>query len=240
MKKKTVFIDTLSAATTQAVTLATITNPTTSILGVTAVALTAGLGKQLLQRRQLDLEQLANDLSQTKTARAIKKMDEQQFFDDLTYSLEKILLQRTHPKRIIMRSVLLGYISSDLKPSYPLERMLGVVENLTFADIDYFRRILEANELRDESKIPWVSEQIMINHDIPKKDQRVMMVLTSSENRQDQQSKLNLVNEGLLVERNRGVGGWSAGEGTPQIYTTPFGQYFKEYLLDSNLDKEFS
>ena len=143
MKKKTVFIDTLSAASTQAVTLATITNPTTSILGVTAVALTAGLGKQLLQRRQLDLEQLANDLSQTKTARAIKKMDEQQFFDDLTYSLEKILLQRTHPKRIIMRSVLLGYISSDLKPSYPLERMLGVVENLTFADIDYFRRILE-------------------------------------------------------------------------------------------------
>ena len=233
MSKKDVSIDTLAAGVIQAVTVATLTNPVTSVAAVAAITLMAGTSKYLSNRRDTEIKQLAENLCDAETAKYIKEMDEIQFLDDLSYSVEKILSQRTEPKRILMRNVFLGYIKSQYKESYPLERMYKTVENLTFADVKIFRQVLEATRLKEKYPIPWVTKAVMDNHKIPKTDQAKLMILTYSEDGQTQQSLANLVSEGLLKERHVEVGQWGAGGGSSQFYITHFGKYFQQYLLDT-------
>jgi hypothetical protein len=231
MRKKDFIVDAIAASSTQAISIATITNPVTSIACVTSVAVIAGMTKEFLRSRELDITELADELVKPDVAKGIKAMEEQQFIDDMYYSVDKILHQRTEPKRVLMRNVFLGYLKAEHKSSYPLEKMYKVVENLTFADADMFRKVLKADKLRTESKLPWVSLDIMKGHNTPDKLQKDMMVLTSTDNPQEQQSISSLIDEGLLSKQMRGVGNWSAGEGTPQLYITKFGRYFTIYLL---------
>ncbi len=231
MSKKNVIIDSITASSTQAITIATVTNPTTSVLCVTAVAIIAGLTKEFLLLRNKDISGIASELIKPDTVKAIKQMDEDRFADDLYYSIDKILKQRTEPKRVLMRNVFLGYLKTNHKSSYPLEKMYSVIENLTFADVALFRKVLDADSLRSKSNLPWVAEDIMKSHSTPEADQKKMMILTYTKDSQDQQSISNLVDAGILIRATKGLGMWSAGEGTPQIYITQFGLYFKDYLL---------
>ncbi len=234
MSKKEITIDTITAAATQIVSIVTLTQPTTSLFAVTAVALAAGLSKEfLISRRENDLEQLAKDLCKTETIQAINKMNEEHFLDDLYYSTERILKQRNGSKRILMKRFFLGYIKAEHQESYSLEKMYKITENITFSDVEYLKRIFDALELKEKYPIPWVSKEIMENHNIPTSDQATMLILTHAKDSLETHSKLSLINEGLLVEHNRGIGMWDAGEGTPQIYTTPLGEYFRSYLMNS-------
>ena len=194
-----------------------------------------GLTKSFLtSRRKIDLEKLAEELSKTETVKAIKSMEEKQFLDDLHYSLENILKQRSEPKRLLMQKVFLGYINTEHKSSYPLEKMYAVVESLTFADVSFFRRVFEAKDIKEKYSFPFVSTENLSGYHVPEDEKKKLMILTYSEDTQDQASKENLITEGLLIERNENVGGIGVAGGTPQIYVTHFGRYFKEYLL--NLD----
>lgn len=228
VSKKDIAIDTVSA-----VAISSITDPKTALGAVTAIALATGLSKYFLdKRRDVDLEKLAERLSETETAKAIKKMDERKFLDDLYYSIEKIMRQRSDSKRILMQKVFLGYINTEYKSSYPLEKMYAVVESLTFADVSFFRRVFEAKDIKEKYSFPFVSTENLSGYHVPEEEKKKLMILTYSEATQDQASKESLIAEGLLIERNEGVGGIGAAGGTPQIYVTHFGKYFKEYLLN--------
>lgn len=231
--KRDIFIDTLNAGASQTLSIALINDPRKAIAAVTITALVSGMTKALISRRRSEIESLANELCDPKTTKMIKKMGEKQFFDDLAYSIDKILGQRTDSKRVLMKNVFLGYIRADHKTAYPLEKMYKVVENLTLADVAFFQKVFKAIEFKNNYSVslPWISKKIMDDHTVPPEAQEKMIVLNYTDNPQEQQSRDNLINEGLLVERNQGIGTWGGGGGDPQIYITAFGQYFKDYLL---------
>jgi hypothetical protein len=237
VRKKEIALDTSTAAAAQQISIASATHPATAVAVVASVALLNGLTKEFIHRRESQITKLANDLCDAKTTAAIKKMHDEQFIQDLDYSVEKILKQRTNSKRTLMRNVFIGYIRTEHKSSYPLEKIYRVIENLTFADIATFKEILEATEIKKKYPIPWVSQAIMDNHNVSIEDQKKMMILHHTEDTQRLQSIANLEVEGILHETSQGIGGWGAGGGDTQYYVTQFGMYFKEYLLSTKLEE---
>ena len=132
-------------------------------------------------------------------------VNEQAFQDGFVYALEKYLIERNHSKRLILKSIFLGFAQSNNLETFPLEKFMHTLSQLSEVDISVLKDV-DPNQNNQ-------NYQVYGNND------------TNKENIH------NLINEGLLFDTTGTRGGYDPLN-SPFVQLSPFGRKFIEFLTE--------
>lgn len=89
-------------------------------------------GMKLRQQKVLEWVEMVRDHPEIFTKRLLEQVE---FQDGFVIAFEKYLTERSEEKRRYFRNIFLGYASSDEKQSFPLEKFIHTLSQLSVDDI---------------------------------------------------------------------------------------------------------
>lgn len=134
---------------------------------------------------------------------------DEKFQDAFTYSIEKYLIERNEEKRIIFKNIFLGFTKSKNFESFPLEKFIHTLSQLSEIDIAVLKDV-DINKL-----------------------ERNYQIYGANFNRKE--NILNLISLGILIDTTGTRSGYNYEE-SPYVTISPYGKYFIAYLKNDEND----
>lgn len=175
-----------------------------------------GVGLKLRQERALAWVEMVRD---NPSIFIESILIDENFQDGFVYSLENFIRERSEEKRSIIKKVFLGFAESDMKETFPIEKMFHSLNQLSLGDINVLRDILinEATAF-NKSKSTTSGEE----------DTSLLYQIYGNTNK-NRENIYNLINLGILIDE---TGSRLGHHFAPMVSLSGFGIEFIKYIKE--------
>lgn len=174
-----------------------------------------GVGLKLRQERALAWVEMVRD---NPSIFIESILIDENFQDGFVYSLENFIRERSEEKRSIIKKVFLGFAESDIKETFPIEKMFHSLNQLSLGDINVLGDI-SVKESTDFNK----SKNNSDDEDNNKKSSYQIYGNTNK----NRENIYNLINLGILIDE---TGNKYGNHFAPIVSLSEFGFEFIRYI----------